>query len=459
MNYQKFLAKKSNDVIDGVFRPEIRTRALNDKNQELMDSLKVKSKDVELNNLSSPIENPFELLKFTEKSDLQKLVDKHSDVIRFHGNFMYTASAGDGKTVAGLFLIYKLQCRTLIISSRNSVNDQWIFLLRKLYPNLKITNLDSFNPKEDYDIYVFTPQYLANKPDLSFMKISLIIYDEIHSLLSDVFIKVLEFPFQYVIKEIYSELPYMISLSATLPLPGTSKSKFLRKIFGKEFRTKSKVVKIPIDIYETRSSDNCIRALRKMFKLVNSEIGVKYGIVTLVKNSQCGDTNDYSSSKDHQCSSSVKSLVETSSVKNINESLVKDIGDCSSVKNISEPLSKDSQCNSSLENHQQYLPISKVRGIIMTYTVDSSIYAALHIRKIWKCDVLIVRAVGENCILVNKDYDFDETITYKQLKENIDKIGFYCDVNQPAQVIVGCLHRLSEGFSIQNITWGICTKF
>lgn len=403
--YKTFLSKKTNDLINGILRAEIRTKAIETSDQELMDSLKNKPKNISINNISTCMENPFTIMNYTEKTEIQKLIEKHSEIIQYHGNFIYSTSCGGGKTMSGIYLMYKLQCKTLIISSRNSVNDQWVYQLKKMYPKLKITNLDSLNKSIDYDVYVFTPQYLANKIDsdeLDFLKPSLIIYDEIHSLVSDIFSKVLYFPFVNVNNGKYSELPYMISLSATLPLPGSKENKLLRKIFGREFKLHSNITNIPVNIIETRNDCTCIESIRYFMNRINGEEGEKYGIV--VKTNETGEF--------------------------------------------------------------QYKPVEKIKGIVMTYTIDSSIYAALYIRKLWNCNIIIMRSVDESCILIEKDknldYAFDKTLTYEKFKNDLYKIGKYCDLDKvinKCQVVVGTLHRLREGFDVQNCVFGIITKY
>jgi len=396
--YSQFLAKKTNDLIDGVPRVEIRTKAVVKNDQKLLDTLKSKPKEVPLNNLSKPINNPFDILNFTDRTEVQKLVEKHAEIIQYHGAFTYTCSCGSGKTICGLYLMYKLQCKTLIISSRNAVNDQWEYMINKVYPELKIGTLDVIKKDSNCDVYIFTPQFLASKittKELDFLDYSLVIYDEIHSLVSDVFSNVLYFPFYNVVKGKMTELPYMISLSATLPIYNTKEAKLLRKLFGTPFKTKSIITTIPVNIVEMQNKWNCIKTVDYFIKQINNNEGIKYGIID--------------------------------------------------------------------EEHKL---IDKVKGIIMTYTIDSSIYAGLLARKTWNCNVLIVRAVNEKCILLEKDknltYKFDKTITYDKMKQDINEVGYFCelsDIVNQCQIIAGTHHRLKEGFSVQNITWGICTKF
>ena len=56
--------------------------------------------------------------------------------------------------------------------------------------------------------------------------------------------------------------------------------------------------------------------------------------------------------------------------------------------------------------------------------------------------------------------NFDAMVELQDLTKN--NIGIKCEyknVVDNCSIIVGTFHRLKEGFSVQNITWGICTKF
>ena len=102
------------------------------------------------------------------------------------------------------------------------------------------------------------------------------------------------------------------------------------------------------------------------------------------------------------------------------------------------------------------------KGIIMTYTINSSVYAALYAHKFWNCNVVLVRAADESCLLLEKDKDLDFTFHTGVTMSSLQNIGTWCDYKDVVDrccIIAGTVQRLKEGFSVQNITWGICTKF
>lgn len=423
--YKEFVNIDRVDVFDHMSRSEFRCKYSSEikNNREAalkkMSELKSKLKNVEENNLSCRIENPFTLLGYEEKTDVQQKIEKHSDWMKFYGNYAYSCSCGAGKTVAGIYLMFKKQCKTLIISSRNAVNDQWKVIIEKLYPKLivctKDGNYSNGSKVSKYlepDVYIFSPQYLVNKLDMNFNP-SLIIYDEVHSLLSKQFIKVLLMPMNNVINGKWSELPYMIALSATYPSKSTWQGREannrINKIFGSVFKSPSNITNIPVKVWDYRNH----------FERENKD-GVK-----LTGEEALG-----------QYDSRYKPLDDIEAI----EYFCKKIQDEGKIK-----------------------ICPKYKGIIMTYSIDSSTYAALYAHKFWNCNVVLVRAAGEPCIFIEKDkyldYEFNQLVSFKDIEKTIGLRCDYKNVIEECCLVIGTIHRLKEGFSVQNITWGICTKF
>ena len=428
--YKEFISKQSKnkehviDVIDGKMRSEFRTfchdyvKKDKEKAVALLQILKQNPKQVARDNLSMHIPDPFELLGYTEKTDVQMKVEQHANWMQYYGNYAYSCSCGAGKTLAGIYVMYKLQCKTLIISSRNAVNDQWLCLIETLYPNLIIrTKKGNFkNGKRvpntlNPDVCIFSPQYLKNKLDYNF-DASLIIYDEVHSLLSKEFIKVLLFPLMKVNCGTWSEIPFMIALSATYPSNSTHLGKEanvrINRLFGRVFKFPSIVTRIPVKVWDYRDH---YEAFDKSGQTLKGE--------------------QARGSFDHK----YEPLDDFESVKYF----------CEKIKN---------------EGKIDICP--EYKGIIMTYTINSSVYAALFAHKFWNCNVVLVRATDESCLLLEKDKDLDFTFNTGVTMSNLQNIGTWCDYKDVVDrccIIAGTVQRLKEGFSVQNITWGICTKF
>lgn len=430
--FMKFLNTDNNDVFEvagkRLTRSELRT--LIAKTNGDVKLLTSRPKNTPINNLSHKIKNPFEILQFNDQTDVQKLVMKHSNNVQFTGNYAYSCSCGAGKTVAGLYLMYKLQCKTLIISSRNAVNDQWKKSIELLYPELSIVTKDgatssvkqepidisieamlknlntpSTQTQKTPDVCIVSPQWLTKHMDLmipinkrnkiQFLP-SLIIYDEIHSLLSEEFINVLTLPYQNVVDNTCEYLPYMMGLSATFPTNGVL-SNIVNHIFGSVFRSNSEVTNIPVDVWDYRDH--------------YPNLGTKF-------DSRYHPLDDY-------------------------ETIHYFFGDSNTFPTLPEFT-------------------SKYKGLIITYSINSSVYAALYIHKKFNINIMLIRSANEYNVFFPKDvgldYKFDELVQLEQLPDIFPRVDNLLHVDE-SEIIVGTVHRLKEGFSVQNITWGICTKF
>ena len=337
--------------------------------------------------------DPFDTLGISKKTQVQEFVEKHVDDFPKYQAFLYTTSCGSGKTLAGLYAMYKLKCKTLIISTRNAINDQWKQAIEKCFPDLTIMTRECKGKVPDADVYIYSPQYLATKFEDIDLNVSFIIYDEIHSLLSDVFSKVIAGPYKKVLSGDWKQLPYFIGLSATLPQRGTEERYILEAVFGKPFAPKSNITSIPINVWDYR----------------NSIAELKRGILDL----------------------NYKPLEDNDFVK---------------------------FCINKISQEGPIKPCVEYKGMVMTSTIDSSVWAASYIHNVWHTSTIIIRAADEKCIFFEKD----RVIPICNTLEEASNAGELCklyDRLADASVLCGCFHRLKEGFSVENCTWGIITKF
>lgn len=448
-------------------------------------------KDVEINNLSRKIKDPHSILKLKEKTKVQELADKHIPYLKYYGSFAYSCSCGSGKTIAGIQFIAGLQCRTLIISSRNAVNDQWKVIIAKMYPKLIIETkrkqyrglkkLSAGDYVEHADIYIDTPQYLARKLDSLTMMPSLIIFDEVHSLLSANFIRVLLFPIVQVMKGDRTELPYLVALSATYPPYASRGYKSLMKMFGKAYRTESTITDIPVYIWDYydhfrktvmgkdgkvveyvgedargnwdfkykpmedwQAIEYFAEAIDGTNKDINAEIATLEKQVSAIKVDDSVNTDG-----------SVPTLAPTPAPKPVSippKSKSKPKLDATTLYNV---MTQIKNIDPTDINH---------KGIIMTYTIDSSAYAAMYCHLRWNVPVLLIRSIDEPDLYITNGpadvFELEPTTTYADIIEaNVGTKCNYLQYLDKVPIIVGTFHRLKEGFSVQNITWGICTKF
>lgn len=413
----RYIRRKSIDVIDGKLRATT-------------DDERIKTtKHVPINNLSNlELANPFRLQGMTRTSDLtqvERVIVRlcADDTFARRGSIALRASCGSGKTLTGIYLIHKLKCKTLIISTRNAVKEQWYRQLHALYPNLKI-QLSGKRITSDADIWILTPQYLNmnNRIEDSTFDIepSLIIYDEVHTMLSDngptgekEFLNVLKYPFIRAYTKDFDELPYMLALSATYP----EDSSKINRIFGPIITTVSSITDIPIYVYDLRDSYQ------------------KRGKLDIA----------YRPMEPKQCINFFLQNIK------FNDKPV-------AVQRDEQSIDFDARVKSTVT-------ISKeLKGIVMTLLIDDSAWAAIHIHHTLKCNVLLVRTQDEKSIWLPADRYQDTTYnTDFQLSDFHTKgIGETCDPYDyidESEIIVSTVGRMKEGFSCENLVWGIVPSF
>lgn len=376
------------------------------------------------------LKNPFIEMGVKTPTPIQSLIVKHlrDNYFEKYGSLAYRASCGSGKTLCGLLCIYRMKTKTLIVSTRNAVIDQWLKSIRDLFPNTKVFNCESSKSNfDEYDIWILTPQYINCNPDIP-IKPGLIIYDEIHTVLSssnydkgpidrDVhsteFANVLKLPF--IRAREWGGLPYMLSLSATYPNSTDRTGKVITTIFGPiRCVPIDKITEIPVNIFDIRS-------------IFDDETRGKFD-------------EKWFPPDDMQCIDLfIKGLIERKFDSNpIVNSLLK----CPPIH-----------------------PSRERKGIVMTSRIDSSAWTAITIQRRLNANVLLLRRVDEKSIYIEKgkysDFEIRPTLTYKELL--IRGIGIsdsnYRKYIDDTEVIVSTYSRVKEGFSIENIVWGWCTCY
>lgn len=388
------------------------------------------------------LENPFEILKMDTLTDIQQMVQKYAKIFKYYCTFAFSASCGAGKTLAGIYLMHRFGVKTLIVSSRSAINDQWEYILHSLYPSLRIKTIHN-KKVEDPQVYIYSPQYLVQDLAKFPSDVNFVIYDEIHSIVSDKFGACVEEPQKQVKSKIRATMPYLLALSGTYPKEST----IISKTFGDYVRTESDITKIPVNVYDYHCTvlSNKLKEIREMF----GDNGTKTRSKKLIK------------------------------INEICKEITLPISRLSSLTN-EQLISLDAECSffDDYEFIDYVLPelpkyeiqtCPEFRGFIITNTIDSSVYAAVATANMYKCNVLLMRSVDEpSYVITPSEYEFDEssrmTLTQDYLS-NYEKINMskttIPEVLQKynISVVAGCYHRLKEGISIENAVWGICTKF
>lgn len=349
------------------------------------------------------------------------------------GSVAVNASCGSGKTFAGIYCIYKFQCKTLIISTRNAVIDQWVRTIEQMYPGIKIWSSEkkgrkSKIPLPDYDIWITTPQYLNAKGrivDKDFnLKPSLIIYDEIHTMLSETskkgehdkeFLNVLKFPFIRCLNKDWDELPYMLGLSATYP----KNNKLIERIFGVPKHIECSITKIGIEVWDTRDY--------------------------IQKRGRC----DMNYSPYSQQEALVYFLMHIPFMRDGTRIKVQP----KTLKSKIPPMEFD--------------PIEitpKFKGLVVTKNINESVWAALFVHKILHANVLLIRTNDVASYYFSMEEPVMDRVSQDVTYDDLSKFEWgtpckYTEHIEEAEVIVSTTSRLKEGFSVRNLTWGICCQF
>lgn len=176
-----------------------------------------------LRNLSDPFQ------KF-ERNEPQRILENKLKNKLFE-RFQYipiSAPCGSGKTMMGLQMIHHLKLKTLIVSTRIAIKEQWEVTIRNIWKDVRVVQ-NSLKP--GFDIYICSIQWLINNNNFP-KDINFVILDEIHSMSNDgEFGKFLEI-WKYFDHEIF-----ICGLSATFP---------------KELRTFGKPIVLPSPIVERK---------------------------------------------------------------------------------------------------------------------------------------------------------------------------------------------------------------
>lgn len=349
------------------------------------------------------------------------------------GSVAVNASCGSGKTFAGIYCIYKFQCKTLIISTRNAVIDQWVRTMEQMYPGIKIWSSEKKGRKSkillpDYDIWITTPQYLNAKGrivDKDFnLKPSLIIYDEIHTMLSETskkgehdkeFLNVLKFPFIRCLNKDWDELPYMLGLSATYP----KNNMLIERIFGIPKHINCSITKIGIEVWDTRDY--------------------------IQKRGKC----DMNYSPYSQQEALVYFLMHIPFMRDGTRIKVQP----KTLKPKIPPMEFD--------------PIEitpKFKGLVVTKNINESVWAALFVHKLLHANVLLIRTNDVASYYFSMEKPVMDRVSQDVTYDDLSKFEWgtpckYTEHIEEAEVIVSTTSRLKEGFSVRNLTWGICCQF
>lgn len=403
----------SNDIHNGIRRQEFKDKCRQEDEtfKWFVNNPKIFEKEFE-------ILDPYILSGFADSlTECQRTVKERVKLLEKCGSLSIHSSCGSAKTLSGIYFIYYYGVKTLIISSRNAIKEQWENTIKQLYDNIlsiETRTTKSSNP----DIYIYSPQYLIKNINQFPLDVNMIIYDEVHSLISEGFKTVIFEPEKQVRRGLRTELPYMIALSATYPTD--LKSIYIIKYyFGTPMKIESSIRNTPIYIYDHHPHN--------------------YNLTHFTGNELVSIDRRYETMND----------------------------ECFIDKLLDNTLNIPSNI---LNYMRETLNSSKYKTFIITSNIKSSVYAALRFSKEYNCKVILIRSSTEKSYLIdvsnseinelfNDEHFVDFNISKLLAKVNAVKIDDYNMVLNESPIIVGCYHRLKEGISINQATFLICTLF
>jgi hypothetical protein len=344
---------------------------------------------------------------FAKLSEVQQNVLQCIPKLPFRQGFCFNAACGSGKTRATLKIIQHYKLKTLIISTRNAVNDQWKAEISTLYPNLKISK----HIEPNIDIIVTTPHYIAKQMKVfdhdlfRQLQVDLIVYDEVHSLLSESFSNVFKLPFMMVDHKLWKYLPYFIGLTASLP----EDLSLIKLIFGNPILSNDDIRLIPVNFLDYRD---------------------------LIPNKGKFDVN-------YKCPDERNTYKFF--IKYIDDHNIKPTKEFKMIV-INGSINGSMYCGLQIANYFQtnilIIRSNNEKDLYIHYDKIPPPYVDEGDIPVEEMPTFDIKDILED----NNDYNFIERCNYQE------------KINQ-CSIIVGTYHRLKEGFNCENIVYGMCTQF
>ena len=139
--------------------------------------------------------------------DRQKDIEEQTfEILNRTHSVLLSLFTGFGKTIYAIYLLSKLKLKTIILSHRIVIMEQWIDALKKYLPNSKFAIADGSKPlKDDIDIYIINISNIPKRERDEYSKYGLLIIDEAHCFNTET----------YSMSLFYLQPKYIIALSAT----------------------------------------------------------------------------------------------------------------------------------------------------------------------------------------------------------------------------------------------------
>ena len=371
----------------------------------MIDYFKDRSHQIILGHqLPETLENPFEK-KFGTIASMnvpQQTLQKKLENKLFE-RFQYvpiSAPCAAGKTLMGLQMIHHLKLKTLIISARTAIKEQWMKELYEIWPEMKVffqTGMSNKKISQDNDIWIISPQYLSkhlNADTFSHLQeVRFVIFDEIHSMCGESFSKCFD------IWKLFKHQIYMCGLSATFPKNDSEDGILLSRLFGRPIGlTAEAIVSRRVFVYDFRDkAPNRGNIDQNWFGL------------------------------------SVKQVIDR----------------------VCEGIPGIPRLETFQGRHKFLCVTEEVKESIQCFQMISRYFNSLGLSR----KVVIVREATKGCFLVDCSKVTEKSIDEKWILFNGSRINMKDIDDSVACGVFGCNARLKEGINIKTLVFGISTCF
>jgi len=386
--------------------------------------------------------NPFETGLTIDAS--QKLVE--SVLTRNVNKIALMAPAGSGKTLAGIYFIYLLHSpRTVILSTRLSINQQWEAELNKYNNGLTILNAPGGKKISELpDILICTEQKFKTLYPLFEELTFIVIIDEAQNMLTE--------NVEYIYN---SKASHILLLSATYPLSFTPKYDLLIKHFKGIF-----------EVNKTSLSGQYIHYYEDLYKNVNPRWFIYQLRHYLIdKKIKILITNKEIINSIARFLIISKSLSSLSEMKEVNCLIVRSGNAMSYLL----PLCLDSKIYSKLSQFLDTECILKKLSSRYKYimkndnsTSDSEVERYDSVENL----EITFNKLTQNKLIKNgltiSSYSFDDRLHEFISSLNIERAKFDSNIFNllpEASIIISTNSRLQEGFNCPEIVFGIFNEF
>lgn len=176
-------------------------------------------------------------------NEIQKEIRAETfDILNRTNCILISLATGQGKTITAIYLATKIKFKTMILSHRINIIEQWDYSIKKACPSAKVQVLTSKTVmKDDTDFYIMNVSNVNKRDYNDYKNIGLLIVDECHVFVTENNLSCL----------LFFQPKYLIGLTAT-PRRADGMCKALDLFFGSEWIVR-KMWK-PFNVYEVRTN-------------------------------------------------------------------------------------------------------------------------------------------------------------------------------------------------------------